>query len=236
MKLYLVRHGETEWNRQYRYYGKTDVALNEKGKEQAKQVGELLKGASFDRIYTSTLKRAKQTEEIITGLIDQREEKSTRNITFSFRLEEQDLGIFEGYTYQELQKQFPEELELWNQDFKAAPHGGESFYDFYYRIYEFCEKELEIQGLSFIKQGGNCLYENSTRSSITVPPKRAEEKVLIVSHMAVLRCFFTILLGMQEDAIWNFTIEQGAYSQIDIEDGCVIIRKINQSCEHVSYP
>lgn len=229
LKLYLVRHGETEWNRQYRYYGKTDIELNDKGKEQAKQIGELLRDVSFDKVYTSTLKRAQQTEEIIEKSIHKIEEKNRRKTITSFRLAEQDLGIFEGYTYRELEKQFPKELESWNQDFKSAPHGGESFYEFYDRIYKFCEKELEISGLQQRQQNLDLFHKETTRLSVTVPEKRADEKILIVSHMAVLRCLVTILLGMHEDAIWNFTMEQGAYSRIDIEDGCVIIRKLNQS-------
>lgn len=221
MQLYLVRHGETEWNKQYRYYGRTDIPLNDEGRRQAEKIGDLLKDISFDKIYSSPLLRAKQTEEMIAhrknGMAH-----GERKITLE--LAEQDLGIFEGYTYQELQTHFPEQVKMWNEDFKKAPHGGETFDDFYKRIFTFCEKELEIEGLQQRKQ-----ESRKQKQFLMIPKEREQEKILIVSHLAVIRCLFTILLGMDEDAIWSFTVEQGAYSRIDIEDGYAIIRKINQS-------
>ena len=215
MQLYFVRHGETEWNREYRYYGVCDIPLNEKGKRQARELGELLKDFSFTTIYTSPLKRAKQTADDILN----RQTKAIPIIESTF-LQEQNLGIFEGHTYQELQKLFPKKLEQWSHDFKSNPHEGERFCDLHHRVYRFCSEVLGIRGLSSEeKEGKHGLY---------VAKEREQEKILIVSHMAVLRCFFTILLGMKEDSIWNFTVEQGAYSRIDIEDGYAIIRKINQ--------
>lgn len=223
MQLYFVRHGETEWNKEHRYYGKTDLPLNSKGEEQGKRIGALLKDISFDMIYTSPLKRAIQTKQFIINENHKKEVKELQSMCLS----EQDLGIFEGYTYGEIEQKFPNELQQWNQDFKSAPHGGESFYDFYDRIYHFCTEILEVEGLAYRGTEKRNIVELGQR--LQVPKKRENEKVLIVSHMAVLRCIFTMLLGMQEDAVWNFTIEQGTYSRIDIEDGYAIVKKINQS-------
>lgn len=226
MQLYFVRHGETEWNKEYRYYGKTDIPLNRKGEEQGRRVGILLKDISFDTIYTSPLKRARQTKQLIIN------ENYTKEIEKfqSIHLSEQDLGIFEGYTYKELKAQFPEQLRQWNEDFRSAPHGGENFYDFYSRIYEFCEQEIGICGLQPLE---TLLYhkpgQRREKTYLEVIKGNQEKKVLIISHMGVFRCLFSILLGMGEDAIWNFTMEQGTYSRVDIEDGYTIIKKINQS-------
>ena len=226
MQIYLVRHGETSWNKEYRYYGKTDIPLNQVGEEQGRKVGRLLKDIAFDRIYTSPLKRAIQTKQLI---MKENDKKGGEEIVSS-ALSEQDLGIFEGYTYKQLEKQFPEQLKQWNEEFRLAPHGGEDFYNFYRRIYRFCEEEVGILGLQSLT---SLLYHTKSRQEerayLQVRKENQESKLLIVSHMAVLRCLFSILLGMGEEAIWNFTIEQGTYSRIDIEDGYAIVKKINQS-------
>jgi len=67
-RLYLVRHGETDWNVEHRYQGWTDIPLNAKGREQAKQVAQSLSNLSFQAIYASTLKRAIETAEAIAEM------------------------------------------------------------------------------------------------------------------------------------------------------------------------
>lgn len=77
--LYLVRHGETDWNAQRRIQGRTDIPLNETGRAQARTTGQLLARRSWDGIYSSPLSRARETAEIIgkaigigsVGIIDQ---------------------------------------------------------------------------------------------------------------------------------------------------------------------
>lgn len=65
MKIYLVRHGETDWNRQGRFQGREDIALNENGILQAKHCGRALKGEAFKAVVTSPLIRARKTAEIM---------------------------------------------------------------------------------------------------------------------------------------------------------------------------
>ncbi len=71
-KLVLIRHGESEWNRENRFTGWKDVDLSEKGREEAKAAGKLLKaeGFKFDEAYTSVLKRAIRTLWIILDEMD----------------------------------------------------------------------------------------------------------------------------------------------------------------------
>lgn len=65
--LYLVRHGETDWNRLGLYQGTTDVPLNAAGVRQAERLGERLRGVAFDACYTSPLRRARDTAEAVVG-------------------------------------------------------------------------------------------------------------------------------------------------------------------------
>ncbi len=69
MALYFIRHGETDWNLARRLQGLTDVPLNEKGRLQAKECGDRLRGegVTFDRVYVSPLVRARETAALITG-------------------------------------------------------------------------------------------------------------------------------------------------------------------------
>jgi broad specificity phosphatase PhoE len=64
--IYVVRHGQTDWNLEGRFQGRIDIPLNEKGKSQAKKTKEKLEGIKFDKVFSSPLKRALETAKIIT--------------------------------------------------------------------------------------------------------------------------------------------------------------------------
>lgn len=118
--LYVVRHGETDFNIQGRFTGSRDVSLNSTGMNQAKLVAEKLQGRKVDLIIASTLKRALQTANIIASCIDK------PVITMS-EFVERCAGVYEGLTREEVQKKYP---ELWSQNitrvYDRAPDGGES--------------------------------------------------------------------------------------------------------------
>lgn len=89
MNLYVVRHGQTDWNIQGRIQGSTDVELNSNGINQAKQTAELLKNIDFDVIYSSPLKRTIDTAKLIN-------EYHNINIIKDGRIIERNFGDFEG--------------------------------------------------------------------------------------------------------------------------------------------
>lgn len=135
MKIYLLRHGETEANKNKFYYGKLDVSLNEKGRAQAKSAGALLKNINFSSIYISERKRTKETAEIALG-------KSAEFI-IDKRINEINFGEFEGKSYEEIQKKFPKEYQEWNNNWKEfVPPGGESYLQFYSRVESFMKELL----------------------------------------------------------------------------------------------
>lgn len=194
MRVYLVRHGETELNRQGCYYGRTDVSLTAGGRQQAKELADFFEKISLDRVICSPLKRAVSTAELI--LPDRFQHLDTDD-----RLAEQDFGLFEGRTYEQLKQQYPAELEAWQKDY----HGyripqGESFLDVRNRVEDFLEELCKGQ---------------STR-------------VLLVAHKGTFGHLLAAALHLPPEGYWNFTVEQGCYSCVDFEDGYAILRKLNQ--------
>ncbi len=118
--LYFIRHGETQWNAEGRVCGRSDVNLSEVGREQAQRLADRLKSAAIDAIYSSPLKRARQTAEIIaqaTGVEPIVEED----------LVELDYGSWEGRTFREIIESEREGFAAWDTDpGKMAPPGGET--------------------------------------------------------------------------------------------------------------
>lgn len=116
--LYLVRHGETEWNKLNRFQGRTDIPLSETGIWQAKQTKDRL-SFQFDVVYTSPLSRCVQTAEIITSDTDV-------EIFQNDDLIEIDFGAWEGFSLDEIINKYPKEYELWKTDEETSPIiGGE---------------------------------------------------------------------------------------------------------------
>lgn len=104
--LYLLRHGESEGNRDNKFRGRIDFGLTERGKIQAQQAGSFLKGVPFDIIYTSPLKRAYDTAVILQSFIKTEIviDESFTNIS---------LGPWEGKPKEFVRENFPEEWNIW---------------------------------------------------------------------------------------------------------------------------
>ena len=100
-ELLLVRHAETEWNREGRWQGHADPPLNEAGRAQARALAEALAGERLDAIYTSDLRRAAETAEILGAALG-------RPVTSDPDLREIDVGSWSGLTRSEVAEQFPD--------------------------------------------------------------------------------------------------------------------------------
>ncbi|MBR6898242.1 MAG: 2,3-bisphosphoglycerate-dependent phosphoglycerate mutase, partial [Lachnospiraceae bacterium] len=107
MKLVLVRHGESEWNKENRFTGWTDVELSEKGMEEAKTAGKLLTeaGFDFDVCYTSYLKRAIHTLNNILDTMD----RAWLPVVKSWKLNERHYGSLQGLNKSETAEKYGEE-------------------------------------------------------------------------------------------------------------------------------
>lgn len=128
MKIYITRHGETEWNKELRMQGWKNSNLTEKGIEDAKSLGNHLKNIDFDLIYSSPLKRALDTAKYIRGM------KNTK-IVINENFKEMNFGLWEGMNEEELTKQYPKEYETFIQKPQLfKPFGGETFTELVNRI------------------------------------------------------------------------------------------------------
>ncbi len=129
--LYFIRHGETDWNREKRFQGKTDIALNQLGREQASTLSPRLALLNVGTVFSSPLSRAFETAQIATkdlGLPIVRDE----------RLMETNVGEAEGLTFEELEKRFGENgIDRWRsyeeRDLDFAYPNGESKRQMMYR-------------------------------------------------------------------------------------------------------
>ncbi|SHI74151.1 histidine phosphatase family protein [Parasporobacterium paucivorans] len=135
MELYIVRHGQTDWNKEKKMQGRADMPLNEEGRAQAERVGRALKNINFDAVFASPLQRALDTASIIAGHND---------IIVDERIYEIALGKLEGLVYRNLEKAGGELYET-VQAFFMSPdkyiptEGGESYQNLLARTGEFLE-------------------------------------------------------------------------------------------------
>lgn len=134
MKIYFIRHGETNWNKERRLQGRSDIPLNEYGKELAKITAQAMKDISFDIVYSSPLIRAKETAQILTN-------GRTLPIYEDERLLEMSFGEGEGESLYAIHTQ--PELKLYNFIHNPGeylpPAGGETFEELYARCKDFIE-------------------------------------------------------------------------------------------------
>ena len=120
-KLVLIRHGESQWNKENRFTGWKDVDLSEKGVDEAHAAGRLLKaeGFEFDEAYTSVLKRAIRTLWIILDEMDLMWVPETK----SWLLNERHYGALQGLNKAETAAEYGEEQVLiWRRSFDIPPH------------------------------------------------------------------------------------------------------------------
>lgn len=117
-KLFLIRHGSTDWNVKQRYCGFVDIALNNKGKTQARRLHRRLRNQAVHKVYSSDRKRAIQTAGIVFQGYDIEKVADLREMHF---------GIFEGLTYKQIMKKFPDTYKEWiGNPFETAIPSGES--------------------------------------------------------------------------------------------------------------
>lgn len=173
-KLVIVRHGQSEWNKANIFTGWVDVDLTEEGVAEAQKAGKLLKDYKFDEAFSSVLKRANRTLDIIlkeTGQTD-------IPITHSEKLNERMYGELQGKNKDEARAEFGEEqVHIWRRGFDTPPPGGESLKDTLERVTPYYEKEIEPE----LRKGKNIIitaHGNSLRALIMKLEHIAPENIV----------------------------------------------------------
>lgn len=157
MRLYVARHGQTQYNLEKRICGRSDIELTNRGLAQAKELADKMVGYSVDLIISSPLERARKTAEIVG-------EKVGAPIIFEERLLERDYGLTDGtyegtpgftHTFQQFGYQYPE---------------GETLLRVVQRVYNLIDEikfKYENKNIMIISHGGVCRVINSYFSSMS---------------------------------------------------------------------
>lgn len=123
MRIYLLRHGESEGNRDMKFRGRSDYVLTERGRHQAECAGRYLEGTEFDAVFSSPLKRAFETAAIVSKYLncEVQSDEAFNNI---------ELGVWEGKKKDEIRERYPEEWKVWiSEPEKLIIDGMESLND-----------------------------------------------------------------------------------------------------------
>ncbi|MBD2665688.1 phosphoglycerate mutase [Richelia sinica FACHB-800] len=190
VRLLLVRHGETEWNRQGRFQGQIDVPLNDNGRSQAAKAGEFLKDVAIDFAVSSTMARPKETAEIIL------KPHPDVKLEVDAGLREISHGLWEGKFESEIDQEFPGELQRWRTvPGEVQMPEGENLQDVWERSVAAWQSIIETALANQFHTG------------------------LIVAHDATNKTLLCYLLGLTPDNFWNFRQGNGAVSVIDYPAG-----------------
>ena len=199
MVIYLSRHGETDWNKKHWLQGTTDIPLNENGIEVAETTAEALKDVPFDLIFSSPLKRAYQTAEIL---------KRDRPIPIytDERLREISFGSFEGLCckgegYNIPDPNFPNFFDA--PASYTPPKDGESI------------SELCVRATDFL-------------TWLIDQPEYRDKTVLVSGHGALVKALLSSLLITDLKDFWKGGVHKNcAVSIIDVENGKAVVRQEN---------
>lgn len=190
-RMLLVRHGETDWNRQGRFQGQIDVPLNDTGRSQGGKAASFLHPVCLDAAYTSSMARPRETAEIIL------QHHPHLNLQALEDLREISHGDWEGLYREDIEADYPELLQQW----QSAPEtvqmpGGENLHQVWERSIRAWQQ----------------LVATHSHSDKT-------ETVLVVAHDAVNKALLCHVLGLGPEAFWRFKQGNGAVSVIDYPGG-----------------
>ncbi len=195
MKVYLIRHGETDQNKVKCLQGRTDIELNEYGRELAYKTAEGLKHIDFDMIFTSPLKRARETAEIIKG---------ERNIPVIVeeRIQEISFGAYEGLCYGKEHYSIPDKdfMNFFDKpEYYVTPPGGESFGEVLARTGAFLQELKE-----------RAEYQDKT--------------ILLSTHGCALKAVLANAQSTELSQFWGAGVHKNcAVSLLEIRDGKIEI-------------
>jgi 2,3-bisphosphoglycerate-dependent phosphoglycerate mutase len=222
-KVVLLRHGESDWNRENRFTGWTDVDLSDKGREEAKAAGQLLKkeGYTFDQSYTSVLKRAIRTlwlaldEMNLLWIPVQR----------TWRLNERHYGALQGLNKAETAAKFgDEQVKVWRRSYDIPPPPLEKNDE---RFPGFDPRYGDVSAAAL--PATECLKDTVGRfvpywQDVIAPSIKAGKKVIIAAHGNSLRALVKYLDNVSDKDIIELNIPTGVPLVYELDDKLEPIR------------
>lgn len=223
MKLVLLRHGESIWNKENKFTGWTDVELTENGKNEAHKAGLLLKekGYTFDIAFTSVLKRANDTLDIVL-----KEMNLNIPVHYSYKLNERHYGALQGLNKDETRKKYGEEqVHLWRRSATVRPPALD-INDERYPGNDIKYKGLDKKDLPLTE----CLLDTMKRTVEYYESDIKEEllqdkNVLIVAHGNSLRSIIKYLENISDEDIMNIELPTGVPFVYEMNKNLEIVNK-----------
>ena len=223
MKLVLLRHGESVWNKENRFTGWTDVDLSEKGVKEAENAGKLLKdkGYTFDVSFTSILKRANRTLEIVL-----KEMNLNIPVYYSYRLNERHYGALQGLNQDEMRKKFgDEQVHIWRRSYDVRPpelsKDDERYPGNDPKYKDLTPEELPLtECLKDTLERVLPYYNNEIKKHL-----ENKENVLVVAHGNSLRSIIKYLENISDEDIMNVEIPTGIPYVYELDDNLTIKEK-----------
>merc|ERR1712179_88229 len=216
--IVFIRHGESEWNVANKFTGWTDVDLSAKGTEEAKEAGNILreKGFAFDQIYTSVLKRSKETCRL-ADLKAPTEE--------TWRLNERHYGSLQGLNKSETaEKHGEEQVKIWRRAYAIAPPPLEESDPRHPKndaLYANVDKSL-LPATECLK---DCVERVLPFWTDTIIPQLKENKKLcLVAHGNSLRSICMYLENMTEEQVLELNIPTGIPLVYELDDDCKFVK------------
>ena len=224
-KLILVRHGETEWNKDWRYQGQADLPLNKEGRRQALKLAKRLKEEKISAILSSDLKRAYQTANIIAKSHHLRVKKRTA-------LREINYGVFEGLLLEEVKKRYKTILERWWDDpLSTRIPEGETLKEFKRRVSAVYEEIVGVRPRKSKKEVSGCqsvkvskIDPLITGALVGSDPKKT---ILIVAHGGSLRIIVACALGLKLPQIRRIRFDNAGISIIILDKARAVLTLMN---------
>lgn len=217
MKLVLVRHGESEWNKLNLFTGWTDVDLSEKGHAEAAQAGKLLKeeGYDFDVCYTSYLKRAIHTLNHILDEMD----RNWLPVYKTWKLNERHYGALQGLNKSETAEKYGEEqVKIWRRSYDVKPPALEP-------DDERAPKNQDVYrnedpAILPLNESLETTVERVVPfyNEVILPDMKAGKRVIIAAHGNSLRALVKYLDNMSNEDIINLNIPTGVPLVYEFDD------------------
>lgn len=196
LRLWLVRHGVTQWSVEKRYCGWSDPPLVSEGEEQARLLAQRFKGKAIAKIYSSDTQRAVQTAEIISRSVP-----GSMTIEQALEWREMHFGAWEGLTYEGIMANASEQPGFFRDPVGEAPPGGESFEQLVTRVRKGLRKTFMDVNVWVGGQG------------------EEQAHYVLVSHGGPLRVLLCLLLASPVERQWQFRLDPGSLSAIDLFPG-----------------